>query len=216
MAKLIAIMGESGSGKTTSLRNLPPEQTFFIDADMKGLAWKGWRQQYNAQNKNYLRTADQELVLKILRHVNEREEYKNINYVVIDTLNGIMVSDEFKRMKDKGYDKWVDLATAVWNIIEYAQNMRDEITVICVCHCQTERDDTGYAFTRIKTSGRKLEKISLETKFPVVLYARAKTDGTFVFETRANNSTAKTPLGAFANLEVPNDIVEVLKTLEEY
>ena len=155
MAKLIAIMGESGSGKTTSLRNLPPEQTFFIDSDMKGLAWKGWRNQYNAQNKNYLRTADQDLVLKILRHVNEREEYKNITYVVIDTLNGIMVSDEFKRMKDKGYDKWVDLATAVWNIIEYAQNMRDEITVICVCHCQTERDDTGYSFARIKTSGRK-------------------------------------------------------------
>ena len=61
-----------------------------------------------------------------------------------------------------------------------------------------------------------MEKISRVTQFPVVLYARAKTDGTFVFETRANNSTAKTPLGAFANLEVPNDIVEILKTLEEY
>ena len=47
MARVIAIMGESGSGKTTSLRNLTPENTFIIDSDKKGLSWRGWKKDYN-------------------------------------------------------------------------------------------------------------------------------------------------------------------------
>ena len=70
-------------------------------------------------------------------------------------------------------------------------------------------------FTRIKPSGKKLDKIVLESKFPVVLYAKAK-DGEYVFETHANNSTAKTPLGAFEADEIPNDIVPVLAALKDY
>lgn len=53
MSKVICIMGESGSGKTTSMRNLDPKSTYYIDADKKGLSWKGWRKQYNKENKNY-------------------------------------------------------------------------------------------------------------------------------------------------------------------
>ena len=52
MSKTILIMGESGSGKTTSMRNLNPEETFYIDADKKGLNWKGWKEQYNSEKKN--------------------------------------------------------------------------------------------------------------------------------------------------------------------
>lgn len=57
MSKVICIMGESGSGKTTSMRNLDPKTTYYIDADKKGLSWKGWRKQYNKENKNYLACA---------------------------------------------------------------------------------------------------------------------------------------------------------------
>lgn len=58
MSKVICIAGESGSGKTTSLRNLPPDQTYYIDCDKKGLSWKGWRDQYNKEKKNYKATDD--------------------------------------------------------------------------------------------------------------------------------------------------------------
>lgn len=58
MSKVICIAGESGSGKTTSMRNLDPKTTFYIDADCKGLSWKGWRSQYNTDNKNYKATDD--------------------------------------------------------------------------------------------------------------------------------------------------------------
>jgi hypothetical protein len=119
-------------------------------------------------------------------------------------------------MGEKNYDKWQDLAAAVYGLISLALKMRDDLTVIFIAHSQTERDDFGNAFTRVKTSGRKLDKIVLESKFTTVLLAKRNATGQYVFETHANNSTAKTPLGAFDADEIPNDIIEVLKALEEY
>ena len=213
MARIIGIMGESGAGKTTSMRNLDPKTTYYLDCDKKGLSWKGWKNQYNAENKNYRCTDKQNEVLAIMQGINDK--CPNIKTIVIDTLNGIMVADEMRRSKEKGFDKWLDLAVAVYGIIDYALTMRDDITVIFVCHSQTVRDDSGYLFTSIKTNGQKLSKIGLETKFPIVLYAKC-VDGQYLFETQANFSTAKTPMGMFAEKTIPNDISEVLKVIEEY
>lgn len=215
MSKIICIMGESGSGKTTSFRTLDPSTTYYVDCDKKGLSWRGWKNQYNAENKNYLKTDNQGLILKLMHSINDSETAKHIKTIVIDTINGIMVADEMRRSREKGYDKWLDLACAIYDIIDYALIMRDDLTVIFVAHTQTERDESGYSFTRIKTSGKKLDKITLESKFPVVLLAKV-VDGKHVFETKANFSTAKTPLGAFEDNYIDNDISEVLKVLEEY
>lgn len=215
MARVIGLIGESGSGKTTAMRNLNPASTFYIDCDKKGLSWKGWREQYNKDRDNYRALDDQSLVLQIFRFINTKEKYKHIKVIVVDTLNGIMVADEMRRMKEKGYDKWQDLAIAVYDIIDTALTMRDDLTIIFVAHSQTERDDSGYMFTRMKTSGKKLDKIVLESKMTTVLYAESK-DGEYVLHTRSDKSTAKTPMGAFEQDEIPNDMAEVLKVLEEY
>lgn len=215
MAKIIAIMGESGAGKTTSMRNLDPKTTMYFDCDKKGLSWKGWKEQYNGANKNYIKTDDQNVVLSTLQIVDSSDKFKHIKTIIIDTINGIMVADEMRRMKDKGYDKWQDLAYAIYTIIDYALTMRDDLSVIFVAHTQTDREDSGYMFTHIKTSGKKLDKITLESKFPTVLLAKSL-DGRYVFETKANNSTAKTPMGAINEAVIDNDIVQVLKALEEY
>lgn len=215
MSNIICVMGESGSGKTTSMRNLDPETTYYIDCDKKGLSWKGWRKQYNAENKNYYKTDNQETALKLLHSINDSESAKHIKTVIVDTINGIMVADEMRRSKEKGYDKWLDLACAIYDIIDYALTMRDDLTVIFVAHTQTDHDDNGYMFTRIKTSGKKLDKITLESKFPVVLLAKV-IDSKHVFETRANNSTAKTPMGAFTDNYIDNDMTKVLEALADY
>ena len=213
MAKVLCIAGESGSGKTTSMRNLDPKTTFYIDCDKKGLSWKGWREQYNSDNKNYMKTDLVDTVKIILDRVNK--EQKHIKVVVIDTLNGLMIADEMRRAKEKGYDKWVDLAACIWDLVSDAYNYRDDLFVIFTAHTQTERDDSGYSFTRIKTSGKKLGKIVLESKFTTVLLAKV-VDGKYLFETHANNSTAKTPMGAFEEDEIENDVVKVLEVLNEY
>jgi hypothetical protein len=213
MANIIGIMGESGAGKTTSMRNLDPSTTYYIDCDKKGLSWRGWKKQYNAEAKNYFATDKQTDVLSIMQGINANRPH--IKTIVVDTLNGIMVADEMRRSREKGYDKWLDLAVSVYNIIDYALTMRNDLTVVFVCHSQTVRDDSGYMFTSIKTNGQKLSKIGLETKFPIVLYAKC-IDGQYVFETQANFSTAKSPMGMFSEKTIPNDIAAVVKAIEEY
>lgn len=213
MAQVICIMGESGSGKTTSMRNLDPTVTYYIDCDKKGLSWKGWKKQYNSENKNYKKTDDPTTVLNLLVGINDK--CPNIKNVVIDTLNGIMIADEIRRMREKGYDKWADLAQSVYGIIDYSLTMRDDINVIFVCHSQTDRDDGNMHFTSIKTNGKKLNKIGLETKFSTVLLAKC-IDGEYIFETQANFSTAKSPMGMLESKTIPNDIVAVIKAAEEY
>lgn len=203
------IIGPSGSGKTTSLEHLDPKLTFYIDADGKGLSWKGWRNQYNKTNKNYFVCDDPNSIYNLMQQINDKQ--KQIKYLVIDTLNGCMVADEFRRSKDKGYDKWLDLATSVYNIVDYANKMRDDLTVILIGHTQTSDD----GFTCMLTNGRKLNKICLESKMTTVLLAKAE-DGKYVFETRAKNSTAKTPKGAFDTDEIPNDVMLVIDALKDY
>lgn len=215
MSKVIGIMGESGSGKTTSMRNLDPETTFYIDCDKKGLPWKGWREQYNGEKKNYIATDTPATVINVLKHINEDDQYKHVKTVVVDTINGVMVSEEMRNAKVQGFGKWTDLAQYVWEIFDYCLTMRDDVTVIIIAHSITDTDDNGIVFTHIRTNGRKLEKIVLESKLNVVLLAECK-DGKYIFHTRADRSSVKTPLGAFEEDEIPNDTKAVLKALEEY
>lgn len=215
MSKLIAVMGESGAGKTTSMRNLDPKTTMYIDCDKKGLSWKGWREQYNKENKNYIVSDDSDYVLKVVQQVSNSPEFQHIKVIIIDTLNGLMVADEMRRMKEKGYDKWQDMAASVYNLVDNALTFRDDLTIIFTAHTQTDREDSGYMFTHIKTSGRKLDKIVLESKFPVVLLAKVM-DGAYKFETKADSSTAKVPMGAIEDQYIDNDITKVIDALKDY
>ena len=209
MSKAIMIIGPSGSGKTTSLRNLNYKEAFYIDADGKGLSWKGWRKQYCKENKNYYRSDDAEQIYKVMEQIDTKQ--KHIKYLIIDTLNGIMVGDEMRRAKEKTYDKWMDLAQSVFNIVDYSNKMREDLYVILLAHSQTSDD----GFTCMLTNGRKLNKICLESKMTTVLVAK-ESEGKYICETRAHNSTAKTPMGAFDEDTIDNDITLVIKALEDF
>ena len=215
---VIGVMGESGSGKTTAMRNLPPEQTFYIDSDKKGLNWKGWKKQYNTENKNYLCTDSFTNVRKMLERIDKEEAFKHIKYVVIDTLNGMMVAEEMRILAMQGGDKrsaWTDLAQHGWGIINKALEIRNDVTVIILCHSETISDDNGIVKTRIKTNGRKLEKLVLESKMTTVVWA-IRQDGKYKFVLSADNSTCKVPMNAFESDIIDNDIMLVIKALEEY
>lgn len=218
MAKVIGVMGESGSGKTTAMRNLPPEETFYLDCDKKGLNWKGWRSQYNIDRKNYISSDIFAVASSILERVDKDDQFKHIKYVVIDTLNGLMVAEEMRILAMQSGDKrsaWSDLASNGWSIINQCLEMRADLTVIILCHSETISDENGIVRTRIKTNGRKLEKLVLESKMTTVIWS-VRQDGEYKFILSADGSTCKVPLGAFNGDECPNDIMIVVKALEEY
>ena len=210
MAKMILVMGEPASGKTVSLRNIPKNELYYIDCDKKGLNYKGWKNDFNEENKNYFKTNDGELIAKCMQGISEKRE--DIHYIVIDTINSIMIADEMRRSKDKNFDKWIDLASCIFNLVNIVPDLRDDITVIFIGHTQT--DDEG--FTRLLTNGKKLNKIGLEKYFDTVLIAK-NNDGKYVFETKSPNSTARTPMGSYVDEQyIDNDLYEVIKTLKEY
>lgn len=212
---VIGIMGDSGSGKTTAFRNIDPKTTMYVDCDKKGLSWKGWKKSFNEENKNYLVTDAPNAARTMLKRVNEDPAFKHIKNIVFDTINGLMVADEMRRSKEKGYDKWQDLATCIYYLIDDALVVRPDLNVFFIAHTQTDLDDTGYKFTHIKTSGKKLDKIVVESKLNTVLLAKC-VDGKYLFETQSERSTAKSPLGMFESKEIPNDINIVLKAISEF
>lgn len=227
MGIVLAVMGESGSGKTTAMRNLDPATTFYIDADGKGLNWKGWRNQYQPK-KNYYKSDVPMQVINALYWLNgqkettdqkgrlivtEAEDKRGLTFktVVVDTLNSIMVGEEMRNIKTTGYGKWADLAQYVYNIIDMTLRFREDLAVIFICHSETLTDEnTGDRMIRIRTNGRKLEKIVLESKLTTVLYCKNHR----LFST-FSGSTAKAPMGALED-EMDNDIVPVLEALREY
>ncbi len=218
MAKVIGVMGESGAGKTTAMRNLDPKKTFYIDSDKKGLNWKGWRKAYSADNMNYWSSDSFSVVSGLLNKINTEDKFKHIKYVVIDTLNGLMVAEEMRILAMQSGDKrsaWSDLAQNGWAIVNQALTMRDDLTVIILCHSETVSDENGIVRTRIKTNGRKLEKLVLESKMTTVVWA-VRQDGKYKFILSADNSTCKVPMNAFDTDECDNDITIVLKALEDF
>ena len=94
--------------------------------------------------------------------------------------------------------------------------LRDDLTIILLFHSQTEHTDDGYQFTRIKTNGRKTEKNNIDSKFNWLLRTVKQDDGQYCFETTAHNSTSRTPLDAFEDEYIPNDIMKVIEVMEEY
>ena len=218
MSRVIGVMGESGSGKTTAMRNLPPKETFYIDCDKKGLNWKGWRKQYSVENKNYFATDSFSTCKTLMEKVDKSENFRHIKYLVIDTINGMMVAEEMRILAMQGGDKrsaWTDLASNGWDIINKALTLREDLTVIILCHSETISDDNGIVKTRIKTNGRKLEKLVLESKMTTVVWA-VRQDGKYKFILSADGSTCKVPMNSFTVDEIDNDIMLVIKALEDY
>lgn len=226
MSKVIGVMGESGAGKTTAMRNLPKNETFYIDCDKKGLNWRGWKSDFInvAEEKPqpgrgcYYRTDSFSQVSSVLKKINDQDNLKHIKYVVIDTINGLMVAEEMRILAMTSGDKrsaWTDLATNGWEIVNLSLTLRDDLTVIILAHAETISDDNGIIRTRIKTNGRKLEKLVLESKMTTVVWA-VRQDGKYKFILSADGSTCKVPLGAFEADECDNDIMIIIKALEEY
>lgn len=163
MSNLISIVGNSGSGKSTSLRTLNPSETFIINVASKPLPFKGWRSNYVSWNKdnpggNFINTSDIDTIGKVLQYINaKREDIKN---VVIEDAQYLMAFEAMDRAKEKGFEKFTEIGQKFYSILKAGISMRDDLNVIVSCHAENIGDAMNPVY-KIKTIGKEICLYSL-------------------------------------------------------
>ena len=224
----LCIYGESGTGKTTSLRNMNPESTFIISTTGKPLSFKGWKKKYipfkiDKETKkisgNYYVSSNSEQILKILKIVNSK--MPDIKTVVIDDMQYIMSYEFVDRATEVGYSCFSEIAQHMMDILRYSEQMRDDCTMCFLTHADNVGTDIDPKYV-IKTIGKLLsEKVTLEGLFTYIFFAKTEEgdDGRMQYKLVTNNDgkcLAKTPMDMFKELEIDNDLNEILKVIKEY
>jgi hypothetical protein len=218
MATLVQILGEPGSGKTYSMRNLLPTEAFYINADAKNMPFKGWKGKYNVESKNYLMSSDIPTIFTYLQRISDNAPH--IKIVVIDTINSIMSDKEMSERKKKGYDKWMDLAGDIYDLYRLISVLREDLTVFCIAHTEDYVGMDGITRQRLKTNGAKLTKLNLEGLTTYTLYtkvSRGDAGNVYQFETQTNGfNTARSPEEVFETTVIANDMALVDKSIRDY
>lgn len=151
MAQKILILGNSGTGKSASLRNFNPEEIAVINCAGKPLPFKNKFEQYTPKFDNL--TAD------ILAAMDKTEK----KTIVVDDAQYIMSFQYMRRIHENGWDKWNDIQGDFFNIIQACDYMPNDVIVYFLSHIAT--DDNGNE--KIKTMGKMLdEKITIEGLLP--------------------------------------------------
>jgi hypothetical protein len=196
------ILGESGTGKSTSLRHLDPKQTLLIQAVRKPLPFKSkdWKPfNKNTREGNVIVTDDAALIERAMRTFAHP-------VVVIDDWQYILANEFMRRSDEKGFEKFTDIGRHAWDILQAASGLSEGRRVYILAH--TASDEFGH--TKVKTIGKLLdEKITVEGLFSIVLRTSVS-DGSYRFSTRNNGrDTVKSPLGMFDDPFIDNDLASV-------
>ena len=198
MAILVMIYGQSGTGKSTSLRNFEPDDVCIINVSGKPLPF---RKKLPANNTdNYVR------IVKQLPNIAQPS-------IVIDDATYLMVNEFMRNAKVSGYQKYTDMAYNFNYLVDVAAQLPDDKIVYFMGHAD-QADDGREHF---KTIGKMLDNyVTLEGKFTIVLKTIVK-DGEYLFSTQNNGQdTVKSPMGLFEQATIPNDLKAVDDTIRDY
>ena len=195
----VLILGESGSGKSCSLRNFEADEVGIFNVAGKPLPFR----------KN-LKKVDSSNYYTILTGLAKGK----VKTFVIDDSQYLMAFEMFDRAKETGYNKFTDVALNFRNLINTVITKLDDDVIVYFLH-HTETSDTGKI--KAKTSGKMLDnQLTVEGLFSIVLLC--KTDGTrHYFETQSDGfTTAKSPMELFEGMEIDNDLKAVDMAIREY
>lgn len=237
MAIAIAIVSESGFGKSTSIGKIPkedlgsdidieginPEETLLVNIKDKPLPYRGWKKDWKLISparppltENYLATTDPAMIIKTMRYFSQnRPQVKN---VIVDDFQYMMAEEFVANALKTGYEKFSKMAKNVYDVINAGIYLREDMKFIIMTH--SDETKTNY---KIKTIGKMLdEKVTLEGLFTIILYGSSEYDGTTRritkrFVTNYDGTyPAKSPVGMFRDLYVPNDLGLVIKLVDRY
>lgn len=194
----VLILGESGSGKSASLRNFDPESVGIFNVAGKPLPFRK--------------------KMKVVNNATYQSIYKSLSRgglktYVIDDSQYLLAFEFFNRAKEKGYDKFTDIAVNFRNLIQFVITQTPpDCIVYFLHHVEPAKDGT----LKAKTIGQMLdEKLTVEGLFSIVLLCMAKKEGHYFVTQSEGISTAKSPMEMFEP-EIDNDLAAVDAAIREY
>lgn len=195
----ILILGESGTGKSASMRNFKPDEVALANVAGKPLPFKG----------RFNETINSDSYRQIKKFV--KESYSNV--VVIDDAQYLMANEFMRRSAERGFDKFTEIAVNFWDLVQSVKELPEEKIVVFLSHI--ERDESGNE--KMKTIGKLLdEKINIPGMFTIVLKTSVS-DGKYSFMTQnSGHDPVKSPMGMFAANEIDNDLKAVIDRVMNY
>lgn len=209
MSYATLILGESGTGKTCSLRNLNPAECLLIQPTRKPLPFRsaGWREVIKKGDGGNIYVSDnsQKIMAAML--------YTTAKIIVVDDFQYILANQFMSRRKEKSYDKFTDIGGAGFDIAKLSSELDFDKRVYILAHTQTDE----FGKVRIKTLGKLLDdKIVLEGMFTTVLRTQV-INGQYFFSTQNNGAdTVKSPMGMFDSPDIENDLAAVDAAICDY
>lgn len=223
MSTAILIIGESGTGKSTSVENLDPSETFIINVKGKNLPFKGSKTKYTLYSKdnpkgNYFITEDAKVVGGILDHVSK--EMSHIKNIIIDDFQYVAASEFMAKADQTGFAKFTSIAKNIYSMADKASKLREDLFVVYMNHAEESTDLNGDRRIKAKTAGKLIDNaITLEGLFTYVIYTNVKNNKgvmEYSFLTQNDGSnTAKSPKGCL-DLKEPNDLKVVIDKIKRY
>jgi hypothetical protein len=203
------ILGESGSGKSASMRNMDPATTLLIQVVKKPLPFrsKGWSYLSATNKTGNMIVSDDWVAISAMMRKTQRK------VIVVDDFQYVLANEFMRRSDERGYDKFTEIAKHAWELFNVANTLPDDVRVYLMSHTQTnEQGDI-----KLKTIGKMLdEKITPEGLFTIVLRT-VVTDKDYFFSTRNNgHDTVKSPIGLFDSERVPNDLAVIDAQISTY
>jgi hypothetical protein len=219
-SKLIGIVGQTGTGKSTAIKHLDPKETYIINVAKKELPFKGSEKLYNTENKNYKEVDDANEITRLLRTISDKAPH--IKNIVIEDSNYIMGFNIVSKATEVGYTKFSLMAKDMVDLFRESRKLREDITVFYLTHPETIEDGGDIVGYKIKTAGKLIDnQVLLEGLMTVCLYTYVdeNKDGTASYHfitNRFKKMPAKSPDGMFAEVKIPNNLQLVVDRVKEY
>lgn len=195
----VLILGYSGSGKSSSMRGFKADELALVNVNGKYLPFRG-------EFSETLNSDDYDKIFNFCKNVKAKA-------IVIDDSQYLMLNEFMRRSKEKGYDKFTEIAEHFWSLIRNTELLPRDVIVYFLQHVETGEDGR----LKAKTVGKLLdEKVNVEGMFSIVIRTDVSENG-YQFLTQTDGSDCcKTPNGMFENYAIPNDLKYVDDTIRSF
>jgi len=137
MSELIAVIGPPGTGKSSSIRTLDPQETFIINVAKKPLPIKGYKKNYHSftvdkEKGNLLNTSKSGNIVQVLKYIDQKRP--DIKQVILDDAGYVMAFSNMDKINDKGYGRFTEMASEFYNILSTASDLREDLKIFVFGH----------------------------------------------------------------------------------